>query len=81
MAAISLTASTFTALGLTLPLLGMALAQFTDQDDNVLVKACTDGDAPAYRGLVNGIKDAFTMSSLGWFGTKKTLKTSHKMLL
>ena len=52
MAAISLTASIFTALGLALPLIGMARAQFTDQDDNVLVRAVLDGDAPAYRGLV-----------------------------
>lgn len=52
MAAISLTASIFTALGIALPLLGMAKTQFIDQDDNALVKAVLDGDAAAYRGLV-----------------------------
>lgn len=52
MAAISLTASIFSALGIALPLLGMANNQFADQDDNVLVQAILNGDPTAYRGLV-----------------------------
>jgi RNA polymerase sigma-70 factor, ECF subfamily len=52
MAAITLTASIFTALGLAIPLFGVARSNFIDKDDTVLVQAILDGDPGAYRGLV-----------------------------